>query len=404
MNTDHLINIFREKFSAEPQTLFFAPGRINLIGEHTDYNGGHVLPCAINKGIYCAVRARSDKTLRMYSENFPQSGVVTADMNETGKTSCWADYPLAVARALSAFGYEPAAGADMAFFGDLPDGAGLSSSAALEVLTAKALCALNGLRLPGQLTAMIGQFAENRFIGVNCGIMDQFASAMGKRGHAVLLDTHALRFSYAPIPFDRVSIVAVNSGVKHSLASSEYNRRRAECEKALAQINARHRTRALCALTGAEFDELESYISDAVCRRRARHAVCENERTIEAHKALCAGDAEKLGRLMNESHESLKNDYEVSCEELDFLAHTAQKLPFVYGARMTGGGFGGCTVNIVRRGRTEEFSETIRRAYSERFGIDAEVYELEAGEGAAQIRDLCEYVSGKPSAPMNELL
>ena len=261
-----------------------------------------------------------------------------------------------------------------------------SSSAALEVLTGRVLCELWEFPVTPQQNAVFGQFAENRFIGVNCGIMDQFASAMGRQGHAMLLDTYTLEVEYAPIDQSRISVVIVNSGVKHSLASSAYNTRRRECETALANICERKKIQSLCSLSVGEFAELEGCISDEKCRRRAKHAVSENLRTVMAADALKKGDAEAFGRLMKESHVSLRDDYEVSCEELDFLAETAWEMPFVYGARMTGGGFGGCTVNILQRGSEGEFAAQIKDAYKKKFGTECAVYNIKPGSGAGIIR------------------
>ena len=364
----------------------FAPGRVNLIGDHTDYNGGRVFPCAIDLGIECMAAPRTDGKFCFYSENFPASGLSERFEDEPVRAGGWSDYPMAVIRTYERFGYAPASGADFLFKGNLPDGAGLSSSAALEVLTGRVLCELWEFPVTPQQNAVFGQFAENRFIGVNCGIMDQFASAMGRQGHAMLLDTYTLEVEYAPIDQSRISVVIVNSGVKHSLASSAYNTRRRECETALANICERKKIPSLCFLSVGEFAELEGCISDEKCRRRAKHAVSENLRTVMAADALKKGDAEAFGRLMKESHVSLRDDYEVSCEELDFLAETAWEMPFVYGARMTGGGFGGCTVNILQRGSEVEFAAQIKDAYKKKFGTECAVYNIKPGSGAGIIR------------------
>ena len=360
----------------------FAPGRVNLIGDHTDYNGGRVFPCAINLGIECMAAPRSDGRFGFYSANFPKAGVSERSLNEPVRSGGWSDYPMAVIRTFSRFGYVPPSGADFLFKGNLPDGAGLSSSAALEVLTGSVLCGLWNWSVTPQQNAVLGQFAENRFIGVNCGIMDQFASAMGRKGHALLLDTYTLDLEYAPIDSSRASVVIVNTGVKHSLASSAYNTRRRECETALANLCERRKIPSLCSLRKEEFAALSDSISDETCRRRARHAVSENSRTIAAADALRKGDIAQFGALMNESHLSLRDDYEVSCDELDFLASCAWELPYVYGARMTGGGFGGCTVNLVKNGNEGDFAACIKDAYRKKFGIECAVYNVVPGEGA----------------------
>lgn len=377
--------IFERAFGCSPACAFFAPGRVNLIGEHTDYNGGHVFPCAIDKGTYCAVRMREDSAVRLYSENFSEDGVISSELSELDMTGTWADYPIAVMRAMARFGYELPFGADIAFCGDLPGGAGLSSSAALEVLTATALGSVFGMHITRQVAALIGQFAENRFIGVSCGIMDQFASAMGLRDNAILLDSNTLEYTYAPLPRGEVSIVIINTGVKHSLAFSAYNERRRQCETALAQLRDVTDAPSLCSLTPEELERHIGAVTDPICRKRARHAVLENARTVRAARALQEGDLREFGRLMNESHDSLSKEYEVSCEELDFLAYTAQKLDGVLGARMTGGGFGGCTVDLIERGKVSVAVEKITRLYREKFGISAEVYEINAEDGAREV-------------------
>ena len=373
-------------YGASPEIVCLAPGRVNLIGEHTDYNGGHVFPCALHLGIECAASPRGDRTLRFYSANFPDDGVVECSLDELALCGRWADYPVSVIRTFRQFGYAPERGADLYFSGNLPDGAGLSSSAALEVLTGTVLRELYGIPVTPQQIAVFGQFAENRFIGVNCGIMDQFASAMGRRNQALLLDAGTLDVTYAPIDGEAAAIVIVNSGVKHSLASSAYNDRRRECEAALSALSQRVKASALCALTPQAFEANKDCIADEVCRRRAKHAIYENQRTLDAAAALQKGDLSAFGRLMNESHLSLRDDYEVSCPELDFLAETAWSLPGVYGARMTGGGFGGCTVNLVAGDSASAFVEAVTAAYRKAFDIEAEAYIVGIGDGARRMQ------------------
>ena len=370
---------FEKQFRRKPEAVCFAPGRVNLIGEHTDYNGGHVFPCAINLGIYCAAARRNDRVLRFYSRNFPDTGECVYDLDALSAKGCWADYPVSVIRSFAAFGYTLDHGADLYYCGDLPDGAGLSSSAALEVATGVMLRELFSLPLTAQEVALIGQFAENRFIGVNCGIMDQFASAMGKSGHAILLDAHTLSFRYAPL--GNAAVVIVNSGVRHSLSSSAYNDRRRECETALKALQVSN----LCSLSPEKLEERSKMLTDEVCYRRARHAISENQRALEAAQALLDGDLTLFGKLMSASHASLRDDYEVSCEELDFLAKTAQRIKGVYGARMTGGGFGGCTVNLLEPEEVGRFVTAVQAAYHERFGRIPEIYHVSAGDGAVII-------------------
>ena len=386
-DTGRISAIFTEVFGAEPAAVCFAPGRVNLIGEHTDYNGGHVFPCALELGISCAARIRDDDTVRMYSASFPDAGVIEASLDNLGGDGRWADYTKAVFNAFISHGYDFPRGADLAYFGDLPDGAGLSSSAAIEVLTATVFRELYGYAVTPQQAALMGQFAENRFIGLNCGIMDQFASAMGRRDHAIYLDTDTLRYAYAPIPRELVSIVLIDSGVKHSLASSAYNDRRRECSAALAALNTVMKARSLCAVSPADFERHSEAIADPVCRRRARHAVYEEDRTARALEALRAGDVEAFGALMTASHISLRDDYEVSCRELDLLVDEALTCSGVYGARMTGGGFGGCTVNLVRKADTDAFTEHMREYYQRTFSREARIFVVEAGDGARAISE-----------------
>lgn len=380
MNRDSA-KLFSEIFGSEPDVCGFAPGRVNLIGEHTDYNGGYVFPCALNLGIEGAARRREDHMLRFYSANFSEDGIVSLRMDSPCGTG-WTDYPLAVIKTFAAMGYCADKGADFLFIGNLPDGAGLSSSAAIEVLTGLLLRELYGFSVTAQELAVFGQFAENRFIGVNCGIMDQFASAMCRSGCAVLLNSATLEYAYAPIDDEDVSLVIINSGVKHSLASSAYNERRRECETALNCISKVKRIPSLCALTPDEFEQYHYSITDPVCRKRAKHAVYENDRTKRAADFLRDGDLSSFGRMMNESHLSLQRDYEVSCAELDFLVQTAWNTEGVYGARMTGGGFGGCTVNLVQKDRLDSFIGAIKTEYKNHFGMEAEAYAVKIGSGA----------------------
>ena len=370
---------FEKLYKKEPEVLCFAPGRVNLIGEHTDYNGGHVFPCAINLGIYCAAAKRSDRKLRLYSSDFSKSGISEYDIDDMKPVGYWTDYPAGVIKAFAAFGYKLESGADLFFSGDIPCGAGLSSSAALESAVCIVLKELFFIPVTKQESALIGQFAENRFVGVNCGIMDQFASLMGRKDSALLIDTNTLDYRYYPL--GDVSLVIVNSGVKHSLASSAYNQRRKECESASGELG----VSALCSLSPEKFEIKKNMIKDDVCRRRAKHAVYENSRTLEAASALENGDIKEFGRLMKMSHISLRDDYEVSCKELDFLAESAWQIKGVYGARMTGGGFGGCTVNLVRQSVSEEFISVISSEYKKEFGIIPEIYKVKVSDGAGLI-------------------
>lgn len=367
---------------------FFAPGRVNLIGEHTDYNGGHVLPCALSFGTYLLARKREEGKLRFYSLNFSDMGIVEwkTDGLKYRKEAGWTNYPAGVAWALQGRGFRIPGGLDVLVWGDIPAGAGLSSSASLEVVTGLALKEMFGfLELTMTDLALIGQCAENNFNGMNCGIMDQFAVAMGRKNRAIFLDTSTLDYQYVNVELEHARIVITNSMVKHSLVDSGYNARRRESETALHDLQQAADIRSLGELTEEEFEKLKGAVADPVCRKRARHAVYENRRTIRAVEALNAGRIEEFGKLMNESHISLRDDYEVSCEEVDALVECAWELPGVIGSRITGGGFGGCTVSIVENDAVEQFRETVIRKYREKTGLTAEIYVADIGDGAREL-------------------
>ena len=367
---------------------FFAPGRVNLIGEHTDYNGGHVLPCALSFGTYLLARKREEGKLRFYSLNFSDMGIVEwkTDGLKYRKEAGWTNYPAGVAWALQGRGFRIQGGLDVLVWGDIPAGAGLSSSASLEVVTGLALKEMFGfLELTMTDLALIGQCAENNFNGMNCGIMDQFAVAMGRKNRAIFLDTSTLDYQYVNVELKHARIVITNSMVKHSLVDSGYNARRRESETALHDLQQAADIRSLGELTEEEFEKLKDAVADSVCRKRARHAVYENRRTIRAVEALNAGRIEEFGKLMNESHISLRDDYEVSCEEVDALVECAWELPGVIGSRITGGGFGGCTVSIVENDAVEQFRETVIRKYREKTGLTAEIYVADIGDGAREL-------------------
>ena len=369
----------------EPEHIYFAPGRVNLIGEHTDYNGGHVFPCALTLGTYAAVSKRNDRTLRFYSVNFTSAGIIESSLDDLAyhKNAGWTNYPKGVMWAMKKRGYEMNCGLDILIYGDIPNGSGLSSSASLEVLTGLLLretFSFSNLTMID--LALIGQDAENNFCGCNCGIMDQFASAMGKKDHAIFLDTATLDYEYAPVILPDAKIVITNSNVKHSLVSSAYNDRRHECEQALHDLQKVLDIQTLGDLDEATFEKHVSAINDPVCQKRAKHAVYENQRTIRAVAALKDNDIARFGQLMNESHASLRDDYEVSCPEIDLLVEQAQKLPGVLGSRITGGGFGGCTVSIVKESAIPEFQESLRAAYMQKFGKEPTFYTVSIGDGA----------------------
>ena len=364
-----VLDTFSRLYGGGAPRLFFAPGRVNLIGEHTDYNGGHVFPCALSLGTWCAARMRDDRQLRMYSVNFPDAGIVETDLDRTVPLpgGCWANYPLGVVRAFLKAGCVLDRGLDLVFGGDIPFGSGLSSSAALEVLTGVMLRGLFGLELDNVRIALLGQYAENHFVGLSSGIMDQFASAMGRRDHAIFLDTQTLEYQYAPLKLNGAHIMIVNSMVRHALAGSSYNDRRRECEQALAELQKSGPFPSLGALSTAQFDALADGIADPVCRRRARHAVYENARTVLAFLALQRNDLGTFGR------------------EVDLLVELAWACPGVLGSRITGGGFGGCTVSIVRDEHAEQFITDIKREYARRTGLEAQIYTVCAGDGAREL-------------------
>ncbi|HJA18613.1 galactokinase [Mediterraneibacter glycyrrhizinilyticus] len=384
-----LFDKFAELFGTpDGAHFYFSPGRVNLIGEHTDYNGGHVFPCALTMGTYGAARKRDDRMIHFYSMNLDRFGVVEASLDDlTNKNEYnWANYPLGVVWAFAEKGYNLDTGFDMVIWGNIPNGSGLSSSASLEVLTGVILTDLYGITdLSMTDLALIGQYSENNFNGCNCGIMDQFAVAMGKKDNAIFLDTNTMKYEYAPIHLEDAKIVITNSKVKHSLVDSAYNDRRQECTDALAALKTKLDINALGDLTPDEFEANKDLITDPVQLKRAKHAVYENQRTIDAVAALRDGDIGKFGQLMNQSHISLRDDYEVSCEEIDILVDLAWKIPGVIGSRITGGGFGGCTVSIVKNDAVDTFINDIGKAYKEKVGHEAEFYTVDIGDGASRI-------------------
>jgi len=363
--------------------VYFAPGRVNMIGEHTDYNGGHVFPCALSIGTYAAVKKRADRKLRFYSMNFEDMGVMESSLDDLTPSDAagWTNYPKGVMWAFAERGMKPDCGLDVVLNGNIPNGSGLSSSASLEVLTGFYLRDLFGFDVTNADLAKIGQYSENNFNGMNCGIMDQFASAMGKKDHAIFLDTTDLSYEYAPLVLDGAKIIVTNSNVKHSLVNSEYNVRRSECEKALEELKTVVKITGLGDLTEEEFEANKSAIRDEVRVKRAKHAVYENQRTIRAVKALKENNLKLFGELMNASHVSLRDDYQVSCDEIDVLVEEAWKVDGVIGSRITGGGFGGCTVSIVKDEAVDTFKEKVGAAYKERVGKDADFYVVEIGDG-----------------------
>ena len=383
-----LMETFQKLYGGEGDIrTFFSPGRVNLIGEHTDYNGGHVFPCALTLGTYGIARKRNDRKIRFYSDNFSGLGVMETSLDDLvpSPAAKWTNYPKGVIWAFEKKGYSIAQGMDVLVYGNIPNGSGLSSSASLEVLTGVILKDLFDIEISMQDIALIGQYSENHYNGCNCGIMDQFAVAMGKKDCAVFLDTNTLQYEYATVKLEDAKIVITNSKVKHSLVDSAYNDRRRESETALKDLQKVVDIRTLGDLTEEEFEIHKDAIGDEICKKRAKHAVYENQRTIRAVKALKENDIAGFGRLMNQSHISLRDDYEVSCEEIDILVDLAWKINGVVGSRITGGGFGGCTDSIVKNDAVETFVEQVGKGYKEQTGHEAEFYVVEIGDGARRL-------------------
>ena len=375
---------FAEVFGdVEGAKVYFAPGRVNLIGEHTDYNGGHVFPCALTIGTYGVARKREDNKLRFYSMNFEHLGVIESSLDDLKPypEADWTNYPKGVMWAFGEKGMTVPTGMDILLNGNIPNGSGLSSSASVEVLTGFILRDMFGFEVSNQDLALIGQYSENKYNMVNCGIMDQFAIAMGKDNCAIFLDTADLSYEYAPIKLENAKIVISCSNKKRGLGDSKYNERRAECETALAELQNVINTPSLGALTEEQFDEVQYDIASDIRRKRAKHDVYENQRTIKAVEALKANDVALFGQLMNASHVSLRDDYEVTGIELDTLVEEAWKIEGVIGSRMTGAGFGGCTVSIVKDEAIDTFIKEVGAAYLEKIGYAADFYVVEIGDG-----------------------
>ncbi|MBS4219309.1 galactokinase [Bacillus sp. FJAT-49711] len=365
---------------------FFAPGRVNLIGEHTDYNGGHVFPCALDVGTTLLARKREDNLLRFYSMNFPEIGVIESQLDTLlyEEKDDWANYPKGVIDVLQKAGISIPSGVDLLFYGNIPNGAGLSSSASIELATGVMLNELFELNIDQIQLVKYAQMAENNFVGVNCGIMDQFASGMGKEGHAILLDCQTLEYTYSPLQLSDHVLVIANTNKRRGLADSKYNERRSECERALAQLQTELDIQSLGDLTVDEFEAHKYIIENETDRKRAKHAVSENARTLVAVEKLNEGDLEAFGKLMNASHLSLMKDYEVTGEELDALVEAAWNED-VLGARMTGAGFGGCTINLVSKEKLDDFIKNVGDAYEEATGLKADFYVVGIGDGAREI-------------------
>lgn len=378
---------FRKQFGDAETRTYFSPGRVNLIGEHTDYNGGHVFPCAISLGTYALVADRADKMSRIYSMNLPEKGILSFPMRDLvpDPEKDWANYPMGVTDVFQKAGYPAEHGFDILFYGTLPNGAGLSSSASLEVLMAVILNDAFRFGLAMVEMVKLSQKAENQFVGMNCGIMDQFAVGMGKKGCAILLDCNTLEYRYSRLALEDCSIIITNTNKKHSLVTSAYNERRRQCEHALSQLRSVRPVNALGDLTREEFDAISDAVKDPVERRRARHAVYENQRTLEAVRALEKNDLAAFGRLMHDAHVSMRDDYEATGVELDTLAELAWEQPGVIGSRMTGGGFGGCTVSIVRNDALDAFERDITEGYTKKIGYAPSFYVANIADGTRRI-------------------
>ena len=383
----HLEQKFQEVFGAPAEKQFFAPGRVNLIGEHTDYNGGNVFPCAIDKGTYGLVKKRNDRKFRMYSENFADLGVMEFTLDEltNDKKHDWANYPKGVIKMFLEAGQKIDSGFDILFSGNIPNGAGLSSSASIEMLTAIVLKDLFHLSIDSVEMAQLGKKTENLFIGVNSGIMDQFAVAMGKKDNAILLDCNTLKYDYVPVVLKDEVIVITNTNKRRGLADSKYNERRAECDEALAELQTKLPIKALGELSIEQFEANKDLIKSPIRQKRAKHAVYENQRTLKAQKELSAGNLAEFGKLMNQSHISLRDDYEVTGVELDTLAALAWEQPGVVGSRMTGAGFGGCTVSIVKKDKVDDFIKNVGEAYKNKIGYAADFYIASVSDGAKKL-------------------
>ena len=384
---EKLYDKFKELFGYEAESKFFSPGRVNLIGEHTDYNGGHVFPCAIHRGTYALVKKRDDKKFRMYSENFENLGIIEflLDNLVNEKKHKWVNYPKGVVKMFIEAGYKIDSGFDVLFYGNIPNGSGLSSSASIEIVTSIILKDLYNLDIDMVEMVKLSQKAENQFIGVNSGIMDQFAVGMGKKDNAILLDCNTLKYSYAPVILKDEVLVIGNTNKKRGLADSKYNERRAECEEALKDLQKELDIQSLGELSIEEFNKSEKLIKNEINRKRAKHAVYENQRTIKAQKELMKGNLEEFGRLMNESHVSLRDNYEVTGIELDTMVEITWNQEGVIGSRMTGAGFGGCTISIVKKNAVDKFIAKVVKEYKERVGLNADFYVVNISDGAKKL-------------------
>ncbi|WP_173915560.1 galactokinase [Halobacillus sp. Marseille-Q1614] len=385
-----LKDVFLEQFGQDGDlTHFYAPGRVNLIGEHTDYNGGHVFPCALSVGTYAVARKRKDQKVKFYSTNFSELGIIETNLKELKyeEKHNWANYPKGVIAGIQENFVDLPYGLEIAFYGNIPNGAGLSSSASIELVTGIVVNELFDLNIDRIELVKLSQKAENEFVGVNCGIMDQFAIGMGKKDHAILLDCDSLNYTYTLIKLEKEKLIIANTNKRRGLADSKYNERRQQCEQALRELQHELNIVSLGDLSIDEFEQNKHLISDDIVTKRARHAVYENQRTIQAVEKLKQGNVEEFGKLMNESHKSLRDDYEVTGKELDALAEAAWSEGAI-GARMTGAGFGGCTINLVHEESVESFIADVGRKYTEETGLTADFYVVDIGDGAKVLSEV----------------
>ncbi|MEH7036135.1 galactokinase [Priestia megaterium] len=389
MKKEEMDLLFQETFDHNDYRLFFAPGRINLIGEHTDYNGGHVFPCAITYGTYALVSKRKDNAIRLYSENFPEEGLIEFDLTnlQYDTKHSWANYAKGMINYLKQAGYKIENGLDILIHGNIPNGAGLSSSASIELVIGIALEKLFNLDIERIEFVKIGQQVENKFIGVNSGIMDQFAIGMGKKDFGMLLNCQTLACEYAPIQLHQHHIVIMNTNKRRTLADSKYNERKSECEEALEVLKKVTNINSLGELTEGTFENVKNYLPNEIIQRRVQHVVSENSRTLKALRALKANDLHEFGQLMDASHCSLRDDYEVTGKELDTLVETAWNQKGVIGARMTGAGFGGCAIAIVEKEQVEQFIDKVGAIYKEKIGYEATFYVASIGDGARELTE-----------------
>ena len=387
MNIEELKNTFTDLYGESKNSIgiYFSPGRVNLIGEHTDYNGGYVFPCALSFGTYLLLRKSRGRVLSLATTNFDHRVKIDLDKPFEKEGKSWSNYPLGVINELRKLTHE-IEGLDMLYSGDIPNGAGLSSSASIEMVTAFALNDIFGFGLERWDLVKLAQRAENMFVGVNCGIMDQFASGMGKADNALFLNCDTLEYKLVPLKLNGMKIIVANTNKRRGLADSKYNERRAECDQAVVDLRKVKEIKFLSDLSLDQFNEFSSNISNETVKRRARHVITENDRTLRAIDELNEGNLASFGQLMNGSHDSLRDDYEVTGVELDTLVDEARKIDGTIGSRMTGAGFGGCTVSIVKEDSVEEFIREVGKGYEAKTGLNADFYIAEIGDGSKRIQ------------------